>query len=64
MKLGGEQASNLVRVSRLKKCRLRLPYIPLGRGKEGIELNLLIACSFNQQPRIVAKISKLLGRRS
>ena len=63
MKLGGEQASNLVHASRLEECRLRLPHIRLGRGNEGLELNLLIDGSFNQQPRIVAKIGKLLGRR-
>jgi hypothetical protein len=63
MKLGGEHASNLVDVSRLEECRLRLPHIRLGRGHEGLELNLVIDRSFNQQPRIVTKIGKLLGRK-
>ena len=36
--------------------------IALGCGDKRLELTLLIACSFNQYPCVVAKVGKLFGR--
>jgi len=42
--------------------RFGVPGIALGRGHECLELGLVIAGLFDQQPRIVAKVRQPFGR--
>jgi hypothetical protein len=38
-----------------------MSHIPLGCGYESLELTFLIARTFNQQPRVVAKVGEFFG---